>query len=179
MGNSENWQNMITGELFHGLSDDIRRQKDLIRQRVAQFNRAPSKGSLAKVFELFKAVGEQCRMEGGVHIDLGAQIQLGHRVYINAHCVLLDAADIIIEDDVLIGSAVQIITVNHPLDVDQRTSGFMQAKPVQIKKQAWIGSGAIILPGVTIGEAAVVGAGSVVTKDVPAGAVVKGNPAKA
>jgi len=78
----------------------------------------------------------------------------------------------------MLGPAVQIYTVTHPLDAALRQSGIEQAKPIQIGHRVWIGGGAIILPGVTIGEDAVIAAGSVVTKDVPAGTVVKGNPAR-
>jgi maltose O-acetyltransferase len=175
---SEDWEHMVKGEPYMGLAADIRSQKELIRQRVAQFNRSPSKGHLNALFEQFECVGEQCRIEGGVHVDLGSQIRFGDRVYVNAHCVFLDAAKITIDDDVLIGPAVHIYTVEHPLDAQERKQGFMSAKPVRIKRGAWIGGGAIILPGVIVGEEAVVAAGSVVTKDVPDGETVRGNPAR-
>jgi maltose O-acetyltransferase len=174
---SADWQKMIAGEPFSGLAADIRQQKQQMRDITAQFNRAPSKGNLKKLLQSFAQVGEQCRIEAGVHVDLGAQLFLGHRVYINAHCVLLDAAELWIGDDVLLGPAVQVYTVYHPKEAELRTQGIQQAKPVRIKPQAWIGGGAIILPGVTVGRGAVVGAGSVVTKDVPDFGCVKGNPA--
>lgn len=178
MSYSSDWQKMINGDPFSGLAADIRQQKQRMRDISAQFNRAPSKGNLKKLLQAFASVGEQCRIEAGIHVDLGAQIYLGNRVYINAHCVLLDGAELRIEDDVLLGPAVQVYTVSHPNDVSQRCQGMQQAKPVLIKKQAWIGGGAVILPGVTIGQGAIVGAGSVVTKNVPDFACVKGNPAR-
>lgn len=127
--------------------------------------------------QLFAKV-QGCYLEPDFYCDYGFNIELGARFYANHHCVMLDAAPIRIGDDVMLGPAVQIYTVTHPLDAALRQSGIEQAKPIQIGHRVWIGGGAIILPGVTIGEDAVIAAGSVVTKDVPAGTVVKGNPAR-
>lgn len=173
------WQRIAAGEPFLVTDSELRQQKQHMRQRVAQFNRAPSKGNMARVFSEFKAVGEGCFIEPGLHVDIGVNIALGHRVYINANCVILDAADVVIGDDVLIGPGAQLIAVSHPLDAEERTAGYMWSMPIEIGAQAWIGAGAIILPGLSIGARAVIGAGSVVTKDVPEGSVVTGNPARA
>lgn len=127
--------------------------------------------------QLFAKV-QGCYLEPDFYCDYGFNIELGARFYANHHCVMLDAAPIWIGDDVMFGPGVQIYTVTHPLDAALRQSGIEQAKPIQIGHRVWIGGGAIILPGVTIGEDAVIAAGSVVTKDVPAGTVVKGNPAR-
>lgn len=127
--------------------------------------------------QLFAKV-QGCYLEPDFYCDYGFNIELGARFYANHHCVMLDAAPIWIGDDVMFGPGVQIYTVTHPLDATLRQSGIEQAKPIQIGHRVWIGGGAIILPGVTIGEDAVIAAGSVVTKDVPAGTVVKGNPAR-
>ncbi len=175
---SENWQRMIRGLEFNPLTPELNAQRQFIRQRVAQFNRAPNRGNLKQVFDLFSSVGESCFIEGGVHIDYGSQITLGDRVYINAHCVFLDAAPISIAEDVLIGPAVQFYTAEHPKEVQKRNAGIMIAKPIVIGGGAWIGGGAILLSGITIGERAIVAAGAVVTKDVPADCLVMGNPAR-
>jgi acetyltransferase-like isoleucine patch superfamily enzyme len=110
------------------------------------------------------------------HVNFGRFITIGKNVFINHACSFLDMGGITIEDQVLIGPRVNIVTENHPLDpVDRRA---LITQPVVIKRNAWIGAGATILPGVTIGEHAVVAAGAVVSKDVPANTVAGGIPAK-
>ncbi len=110
------------------------------------------------------------------HTNFGKHIQIGKNVFINHACTFLDLGGIIIEDDVLIGPKVSIITENHPVNPSMRK--MLDVKSVIIQRNAWIGANATILPGVTIGENSVVAAGSVVTKDVLANTVVAGIPAK-
>ena len=110
------------------------------------------------------------------YTNIGVNITLGERVFINHACSMLDLGGITIEDDVMIGPRVNITSENHP--VDPKTRKTMTAAPVIIKKNAWIGAGATILPNVAVGENAVVAAGAVVTQDVPANTVVAGVPAK-
>lgn len=110
------------------------------------------------------------------YTNFGKFISLGKDVFINHACTFLDMGGITIEDKVLIGPKVNLVTENHPLDPEDRRA--LVTKPIIIKKNAWIGAGATILPGVTIGENAVIAAGAVVSKDVSANAVVGGIPAK-
>jgi acetyltransferase-like isoleucine patch superfamily enzyme len=108
--------------------------------------------------------------------NFGQFIKIGKRVYVNHACTFLDMGGITLEDDVLIGPKVNLVTENHPLDpVDRRA---LICKPIVVKRKAWIGAAATILPGVTIGENSVVAAGAVVTSDVPPNTVVGGVPAK-
>lgn len=111
-----------------------------------------------------------------LYTDFGVHIRIGKRVFINTAVMLTDLGGITFEDDVLIGPRVNIITVDHPIDPAQRRGVIV--KPVVIKKNAWIGAGATILAGVTVGENAIVAAGAVVNKDVPANTIVGGIPAK-
>ena len=108
--------------------------------------------------------------------NFGRHIRLGKRIFINHGCTFLDLGGITVEDDVLIGPKVNLITENHPIDPAQRKS--LDLKSILIKRNAWIGAGATILPGVTVGEDAIVAAGAVVHKDVEAGTIVGGVPAK-
>lgn len=110
------------------------------------------------------------------YTNFGRFITIGKNVFINHACSFLDMGGITIEDNVLIGPKVNLITENHPLNPDDRKT--LICKPIVIKRNAWIGAAATILPGVTIGENAIVAAGAVVSKDVPANTIVGGIPAK-
>lgn len=110
------------------------------------------------------------------YTNFGRFIRLGKNIFINHACSFLDIGGITLEDDVMIGPKVNLITENHPLDPKDRKTLLIQ--PIVIKRNAWIGAGATILPGVTIGENAVVAAGAVVSKDVPDNSIVAGIPAK-
>lgn len=121
-----------------------------------------------------KKVPENVMIFPPLNTDFGRHIFLKSGVLINTDCLFEDAGGIYLDENVLIGPRVSLVTINH--DKDNRD--LMHMKPVHIHKNAWIGTGAIILPGVTVGENAIVGAGAIVTKDVPANTTVVGNPAK-
>lgn len=123
-----------------------------------------------------KEIDESTTIFAPFYVNFGQFILLGKNVFINHACSFLDMGGITIEDDVLIGPRVNLTTENHPLDPSNRRA--LVTKPIVIKRKAWIGAGATILPGLTIGENAVVAAGAVVSKDVPANTVVGGIPAK-
>lgn len=110
------------------------------------------------------------------YTDFGQFIRLGKKVFINSGCMFMDRGGIMIEDHVFIGPNVNVITENHAENPELRHNVY--GKPILIKRNAWIGATAVILPGVTIGENAIVAAGSIVTKDVPDNTIVGGNPAK-
>ncbi|OPF52897.1 acetyltransferase [Clostridium baratii] len=108
--------------------------------------------------------------------DFGRNIRIGNGVFINKSCMFVDLGGIELEDNVLIGPEVKILSVNHPLDPKNRRGVIL--KSVKIRRNAWLGAGVTVCPGVTIGENSVIGAGSVVTKDVPSNTVYAGVPAK-
>ena len=112
-----------------------------------------------------------------VYSDHGLNIRLGERVFINQGCMLMDIAGIDIGDDVMLGPAVRLITGGHPLDPDLRRKQIVAA-PISIDSNVWLGAGATVLHGVTVGRDAVVAAGAVVTRDVPPGTLVAGVPAR-
>lgn len=111
-----------------------------------------------------------------LYTDFGRHIRISKNVFINTACVFTDLGGIILEDDVLLAPRVNLLTVNHPTDPAARRG--IIVRPIVIKKNAWIGAGATILPGVTVGEKAIVAAGAVVTRDVPPNTIVGGIPAK-
>lgn len=124
------------------------------------------------------AVGADCAIRTPFHVDYGCNIYLADNVFMNYGCVLLDVCAITIGARTQIGPGVQILTADHPRNADDRLAGLEMGKPITIGCNVWIGGHAVILPGVTIGEDAIVGAGSVVTKDVAPGTTVVGNPAR-
>ncbi len=127
------------------------------------------------VKELFKGnIGEESMVRQGVHIIMGDHVKVGNHVSIMYNFVCMSRGGVVIEDNVSIEANTQILTNNH----DEKEHRILLCKPVVIKENAWIGAGVTILPGVTIGENAIVGAASVVTKDVPANTIVVGNPAR-
>lgn len=127
---------------------------------------------------LFAAIGEGVFIEAPFHAAYGRNLALGERVYINAGCVVLDAAPVRIGRRTMLGPAVHIYCADHAHGLSERRSGLERALPVTIGEDVWIGGGAILLPGVTVGDGAIVGAGAVVTRDVAAGMRVVGSPAR-
>jgi acetyltransferase-like isoleucine patch superfamily enzyme len=121
-------------------------------------------------------INKTLRLVPPFHTDCGKNIHIGENVFINSNCTMQDQGGVFIGDDVLIGHNVCLLTLNHDFEIEKRAE--LHPSPVHIKDKAWIGSNATILPGVTIGEGAIVAAGAVVTKDVMAKTIVGGVPAK-
>ncbi len=113
-----------------------------------------------------------------MYSDCGQHISIGRGTFINFGAMLIDAAPITIGDDCQIGPNVQLLTPLHPVDPEPRRAKWESAKPIELKDNVWLGGGAIVLPGIVIGENTVVGAGAVVTRDLPANVVAVGNPAR-
>jgi maltose O-acetyltransferase len=127
---------------------------------------------------LFAAIGEGVFIEAPFHAAYGRNLALGDGVYMNAGCVVLDTAPVSIGRNTMLGPAVHIYCADHAHGLEERRRGLERALPVSIGEDVWIGGGAILLPGVTVGDGAIVGAGAVVTRDVAAGARVVGSPAR-
>lgn len=127
---------------------------------------------------LFAAIGEGVFLEAPFHVAYGRNLALGDRVYLNAGCTILDTAPVRIGPDTMLGPGVQIYCADHAHGAEERRRGLERALPVTIGAEVWIGGGAILLPGVTVGDGAIVGAGAVVTRDVVPGARVAGTPAR-
>jgi maltose O-acetyltransferase len=172
-------EKMAAGLWFNPADKTLAMQRQHAKTLCVQMNQQgplPFKAHQQVAKQLFAAVGS-CYIEPDFFCDYGHNIELGQNFYANHHCIILDAAKVSIGDDVLLGPAVHIYTVTHPLNAAQRKTGLEQGKPVRIGNSVWVGGGAIILPGVTVGEGAIIAAGAVVTKDVPAYSLVAGNPA--
>lgn len=171
-------ERMIAGEPY--FADDpeliagIRRARALMNE----YNSARELVLPGILRELLGSVGEDVGIRPPLYVDYGSQITVGDRVFVNFGLTALDCAPITIGDDTQIGPQVQLLTPIHPLDPEERRSKVESAAPISIGRNVWIGGGAIVLPGVTIGDDAVIGAGAVVTRDVPAACVAVGNPAR-
>jgi galactoside O-acetyltransferase len=128
--------------------------------------------------EIFAAVGEGCYIEPPLHANWGKHTSLGKGVYANFNLTLVDDTYITIGDHVMIGPNVTLATAGHPIDPDRRREAHQFNIPITIEANVWLGAHCVVLPGVTIGENSVIGAGSVVTKDIPANVVAVGNPCR-
>lgn len=174
-------QLMRAGELFPGGDPELMRELDQRQALVAALNALPDVNSAeraAGLAELLAEIGEGTQIRAPFYCDYGDGIRIGARTFVNFNCTLLDGAPITIGDEVLLASGVQLLTATHPVDPGPRRVAWEQALPITIADGVWLGGGAIVCPGVSIGENTVVGAGAVVTRDLPAGVVAVGNPAR-
>jgi maltose O-acetyltransferase len=161
------YMKMRSGQPFNSLDMELRLLREKARLACGKYNAHPSRGNFKHISRLFNSFTTAV-IEPGFQCDYGGQISLGNNFYANFNCVMLDSADITIGNDVMFGPAVHIYTVDHPRNSQDRAAGGCFAKPVRIENGVWIGGGSKILPGVTIGENAIIGANTLVTKDVPA-----------
>lgn len=172
---------MLAGELYRASSAELTMERRRAQVVLARYN-AISDGEpdllLSLLRDVMGAVGDGTVVMPQFTCDYGYNIRLGRNVFINYHCIFLDCAPIDIGNDVQIGPAVQLYTAQHPLEANVRRSGLESARPIRIGNDVWIGGGAVVLPGVTIGDRSVVGAGSVVVRSLPADCVAVGNPAR-
>jgi len=155
-----------------------RERCSVLCERINALSFSDESARLALFRQLLGSIGDDTLIQSPFRCDYGYNIRIGRRSFINYGGIVLDVAPVTIGDEVLIATNVQILTATHPLDAARRRAWWEMAEPIAIADGAWIGGGAIILPGVSIGENAVVGAGAVVTRDVESNTVVVGNPAR-
>lgn len=170
---------MVAGELYDAQDPELVAARERTRSLCAAINGLPPADPQRRelVRQLVGAGGDTAYITSPFFCDYGTQIELGEGVYFNFNCVLLDVCRIRIGARTLVGPAVQIYTPLHPMEAGLRRRQEF-GRPVEIGADVWIGGGAIILPGVSIGDRAVIGAGSVVTRDVPADVFAAGNPCR-
>jgi maltose O-acetyltransferase len=172
-------EKMLRGELYNPLDPELVQARNRARELCQELNatRAGQEERRRILRRLFGQGGDTVWMQPPFYCDYGTNIELGERVYFNFNCVVLDVARVIVGDYTLFGPAVQIYTATHPLDATLRRRQEF-AKPISLGSDVWIGGGAILCPGVQIGSRSVIGAGSVVTRDIPEGVVAAGNPCR-
>lgn len=175
------WERMLAGDLYLADDPQIIARQLRAQELTSAYNAAPARETRRRrelLVELLDSVGEGTEIRSPFHVDYGSQISIGARCFANYGLVALDVATITIGDDVQIGPNVQLLTPTHPLEPGPRRDKWEAAAPITIGDNVWLGGGVIVLPGVTIGADTVVGAGAVVTRDLPAGVVAVGNPAR-
>jgi maltose O-acetyltransferase len=172
---------MRAGELYRGDDPELNRELDERQVMVEALNAIPRRRTeerRAALSQLLAGIGEDTQIRTPFYCDYGDGIRIGARTFINFNCVMLDGAAISIGDECLLASGVQLITATHPIDPVPRREAWEQALPVTIGDGVWLGAGALVCPGISIGENTVVGAGSVVTRSLPNRVVAYGNPAR-
>ncbi|MDB6427110.1 sugar O-acetyltransferase [Curtobacterium sp. 20TX0008] len=176
-----NRERMLAGDLY--IADDpenTRRAQRAVRL-AAEYHRAavedePSATPI--LADLLGHLGDDAFVKPPLFVDYGENISIGARTFVNYNLIALDVAPITIGSDCQIGPNVQLLTPTHPVEAGPRRDKLEAARPISIGDNVWLGGGVIVLPGVSIGDDTVVGAGAVVTKDLPAGVVAVGNPAR-
>jgi maltose O-acetyltransferase len=174
-------EKMLAGELYHAGDPELQADQANAKRWMVRYNSALAASAaerLALLRELLPDVGDGTVIRPPFHCDFGYNIRIGPGVFLNFNCVILDVVTVTIGAGTQIGPAVQIYAADHPRDPAIRATGVEFGRPVSIGRNVWIGGGAIILPGVALGDDAVIGAGAVVTRDVPQGITVLGNPAR-
>jgi maltose O-acetyltransferase len=174
-------QKMLAGELYNPMDKELTKERLRARVLIKELNdtseeQIEERASILK--ELIPHTGTDLCLQPPFYCDYGSNIIIGDNVYINFNCIVLDVAPVTIGSRSFFGPNVQVYTATHPLNYKERSSGVEFAKPISIGEDVWIGGSAVICPGVSIGDRSVIGAGSVVTKDIPPDVVAVGNPCK-
>ncbi len=176
-------ERMHTGELYLPGDDEIMNEQTMRLEMLYDFNASrPSEGEKRQALlkKMFAEIGENCYIEPPLHAkQSGAFVHFGNGIYANFNLTLVDDTHIYVGDYTMFAPNVTIATAGHPILPELRGASYYQYNmPVRIGKNCWLGAGVVVLPGITIGDNTVVGAGSIVTKDLPANVLAVGNPCK-
>lgn len=172
-------QKMLAGEFYTCLDPELEADRQRAKELLRRYNQTEAETERQNILrELLGHVGQNSLIWPPFYCVYGYNIHLGDDVFLNYMCTILDTHEVRIGNHVMVGPSVQIYCAAHHLQAEPRNRGLEVAKPVVVEDNVWIGGGAILLPGVTIGRNAVVGAGAVVTRSAPANTVVAGNPAR-
>lgn len=176
-----NRERMLAGDLYIADDPDLEaasRRAVALAHRYGEVYATDPDTARPILEDLLGSIAPDAHIRPPLYVDYGSYITVGSGTFANFGLTALDVAPITIGSDVQIGPNVQLLTPTHPLDPERRRAKLEAAEPIVIEDNVWLGGGAIVLPGVTIGENSVIGAGAVVTKDVPANVVAVGNPAR-
>lgn len=172
----------INGELYDANNDaELIAERQQCKDTCYKYNQLMPSETIQReeiIKRLFGRTGKHFLIEQPFYCDYGYNIEIGENFYSNVNCVILDGAKVTFGDNVFIAPNCGFYTAGHPFDVSQRNSGLEYARPITIGNNVWIGAQVCVLPGVTIGDDCVIGAGSVVNKDIPSGSLAVGNPCR-
>ncbi|MEQ8818773.1 MAG: sugar O-acetyltransferase [Sumerlaeia bacterium] len=174
-------EKMLAGQLYRASDPELSAMARRARDLVFRYNHLPpaqEDTARALLDELFGSLGAGGVLVPPFHCDYGTHIHAGDNFYMNSGGVILDVCEVRIGHGVMCGPGVHLYTATHPLDPAVRASGLENGAPIAIGDNVWLGGGVIVCPGVTIGRDTVVGAGAIVTRDLPAGVLAAGNPAR-
>lgn len=175
-------EKMHTGQIYQPADPELMARQLVCQDRLDEYNatsRLDGEKRQRLLKELFAEVGENCYLESPVYANWGGRhVHLGKNIYTNYGVTFVDDTHIYVGDGTMIGPNVILATAGHPIDPELRALGLQYNMPVRIGKNCWLGAGVIVMPGVSIGDNSVIGAGSVVTKDIPANVVAVGNPCR-
>lgn len=174
-------ERMESGKLFYAGDPELSRAKLRCKELLYDFNHArPSQAGemLALLGQLLGSMGEGCWIEPPLYVNWGSRITLGDHVYANTGLTVIDDTFVTIGSHVMLGPRVTISAASHPVDPELRRQAYQYDLPVVLEENVWVGAGATILPGVTIGKNSVIGAGSVVDRDIPPDVVAAGVPCR-
>ena len=174
-------EKMLSGELYDPLDAQLSAERCRARLLLAALNatRDDAEEERARIIrELIPDAGPGFWLQPPFYCDYGSNITLGEKVFFNFNCVILDVAPVRIGSYVLFGPCVQVYAPTLPISASQRRTGLELGKPIDIGDDVWIGGGAIVCPGVRIGAASIIAAGSVVTRDIPPRVIAAGNPCR-
>ncbi|MEH7386093.1 sugar O-acetyltransferase [Bacillus sp. JJ1521] len=172
---------LLNQEYYISWDKELTEERERAKDLLFEFNNTrPSQRNKRNqiIKNLFHSVGENAWIESPFNCDYGYNITVGDNFYTNTNCTILDCAKVTIGNNVWIGPNVSLYTPNHAIDAIERKAGYERSLPITIGDNVWIGGSVTIVPGVTIGENSIIGAGSVVTKDIPANVIVAGVPSK-
>ena len=176
------YEELHSGKIYYPSSDEIMREQLMCLDKLYEFNatRPAEQQKRAEMLKnMFAEIGENCYIEPPLHSNWGGRhVHFGKNVYANFNLTLVDATHIYIGDYTMLGPNVIIATAGHPILPELREKAYQYNLPVHIGRNCWLGAGVVVLPGVTIGDNTVIGAGSIVTKDIPANVVAVGNPCR-
>ena len=175
------WEKMQAGKIYNDFAEDLFNRRVWAKKLFRAYNRLDDSEVEKRrdiMRKLFKSVGENVWIEPDFRCEFGQNITIGDNVYINFGCVILDCGQVTIGSGTLIGSNVGLFSGNHTIDPVERAAGGLIPKPINIGSRVWLCGNVSVVPGVSIGDDSVIGAGSVVTHDIPSGVVAAGDPCR-